>query len=300
VWVAGTISETAGNTQTLIEHWTGKSWTIVASPDPTPEDEFGFDALSAISGSGPDDIWAVGYDYPDSQSGSIHILLAHYDGTTWTAVTPPALPGDVEGDAVDDASPNDVWAVGTNLFPSKRVGDVGVALHYNGTTWKSVPMPTIGDKWVDNIPHGVTVAASNDVWFDEDTVNVHQPGQGGYFSYLLNYNGKHFTVVPAPPPDGLDITVQTLLGGITSLGPDDIYTDGSANYSDGAQLALTYHYNGTTWSLLPGLQPGDHLAAGENPWDILATIASAPSGAVFETGATRIPGLNLTLETTNG
>jgi hypothetical protein len=150
-----------------------------------------------------------------------------------------------------------VWAVGTDIFPPGRPGDLGVALRYNGTTWKPVPMPTIGDKWVDNIPHGVTIAAGQDVWVDEDTVNVHHPGQGGYFSDLLHFNGTKFTVIPVPAPDGPHITVQTFLAGITSLGPDDIYTDGSATYTDGAQLALTYHYNGTTWSLLPGPEPGD-------------------------------------------
>jgi alpha-tubulin suppressor-like RCC1 family protein len=298
VWVAGTVVETAGNEQTLIEHWTGKAWTIVPSPDPFPESGFGFDSLSAISGSGPDDIWAVGYDHADTQNATDQILLAHFNGTAWTAVTPPALKGDDVANAVADASPGDVWVVGTNLFPAKRVGDLGVALHYNGTTWKPASMPTIGDKWVDNIPRAVTIAADNDVWIDEQTVNVHQPGQGGYFSDLLNFNGTKFTVTQAPPPDGPRITVQTVLWGITSLGPDDIYTDGFATYTDGAQLALTYHYNGTTWSLLPGPQPGDHLAAGENPYDVLFNISSAPGGTVFETGIQRSTGL--TLETTNG
>jgi hypothetical protein len=213
-------------------------------------------------------------------------------------VNPPALKGDDVANAVADASPNDVWVVGDNLFPAKRVGDLGVAVHYDGTTWKSVPMPTIGDKWVDNLPRGVTIAAGNDVWIDEPTVNVHQPGQGGYFSYLLNYNGTKFTVTQAPPPDGPGITVQTVLSGITSLAPGDVYTDGFATYPDGAQLALTYHYNGTTWSLLPGPQPADHLAGGENPKDLLLDISGAPAGTVFETGEQGITGL--TLETTNG
>ena len=43
---------------------------------------------------------------------------------------------------------------------------------------------------------------------------------------------------------------------------------------------------------------GDHLAAGENPYDILFNIASAPDGAVFETGIRLLSGL--TLETTDG
>jgi alpha-tubulin suppressor-like RCC1 family protein len=296
VWVAGTIFETAGNRQTLIENWNGKTWSIVPSPDPTPEKSFGVDALSAISGSGPDDIWAVGYDYKDSQAATIKILLAHYNGTAWSAVTPPRLPGNVEGDAVADASPSDVWAVGTNVFPAKRVGDLGVALHYDGTTWKSVPMPTIGDKWVDDLPRAVTIAANNDIWITEQTVNVHI--DSGYFTDLLNFNGNSFTVTAAPPPDGQDVTVQTALWGITSLRPDDIYADGFATYTDGAQLALTYHYNGTTWSVLPGPQPGDDLAAGENPYDVLLNIASTPTGAVFESGVTRLSGL--TLDTTNG
>jgi alpha-tubulin suppressor-like RCC1 family protein len=303
VWVVGTIEEAAGNKQSLIENWNGKTWTIVPSPNPFPESQFGYDSLSAVSGSGPDDIWAVGYDFPDSDTGHIVPLLAHYNGTTWTAVSPPRLQGDVQMSAVADASPTDVWAVGADVFPPlSHPGALAVALHYNGRAWKAVKVPAIGDKWEDNLPTAVTIAAPDDVWIAENTVNTHT--DGGYFSYLLNYNGTGFTVTPAPAPDGPDITVGTVLFGITSLGTDDIYTDGVATYySDGSQTTLTYHYNGTAWSQLPGPQPDDLQPLGENPHDFLINIASAPGGTVFETGygGRGLPdGGGLTLETTDG
>src|SRR5262245_5783987 len=46
----------------LTLHWNGASWTIVASPNPSP---FDYNILSGIAAAAPDDVWAVGY-YQDS------------------------------------------------------------------------------------------------------------------------------------------------------------------------------------------------------------------------------------------
>lgn len=46
---------------TLIEHWNGNKWSVVPSPNVAARNgEPAWDLLTGISGSGPDDIWAVG------------------------------------------------------------------------------------------------------------------------------------------------------------------------------------------------------------------------------------------------
>ena len=85
-------------------HWNGTAWTSAASP--------ATDQLHGLWGSGPSDIWAVGW------SGTI----LHWNGTAWTSVSsPPAAFSSVWG-----SGPNDVWAVGNLL------------VHWNGTAWTTV------------------------------------------------------------------------------------------------------------------------------------------------------------------
>jgi hypothetical protein len=52
--------------RTLIEHWDGTSWSIVPSPNPAtgiPGDD---DVLTAVGGTGPNDLWAAGWETDQS------------------------------------------------------------------------------------------------------------------------------------------------------------------------------------------------------------------------------------------
>src|SRR5207253_512013 len=57
-------------------------------------------------------------------------LFLHYDGTTWTSVTPPPAGVFSAGtwQALWGTSASDIWAAGIN----------GAMAHYNGTTWTAV------------------------------------------------------------------------------------------------------------------------------------------------------------------
>ncbi|MGR6999143.1 hypothetical protein ACU686_14985 [Yinghuangia aomiensis] len=65
----------------LVQHWDGRAWNRVTVPQP-----FASWALSGVSASGPDDIWAVGNGYGDDDTP----VVMHYDGRSWTVLpTPP-------------------------------------------------------------------------------------------------------------------------------------------------------------------------------------------------------------------
>ncbi|MGC4119617.1 MAG: hypothetical protein QM765_34600 [Myxococcales bacterium] len=112
--------------------------------------------LNWVSGSGPDDVWAVGrggtilhWDgaaWSQSQSGVTEDLatvwtaakgdawataqfgttLLHWNGTAWA---PSALPADTRVYAVWGAAVDDVWAAASTLT------DVGRVLHWDGSAW---------------------------------------------------------------------------------------------------------------------------------------------------------------------
>jgi len=81
IWAVG------GTDQPLILHWDGRAWTQVPSPAPAGADTglSGVAAVSAVSA------WAVGDTWP--VGGTEAPLIEHWNGTTWTAVPSPAIPG---------------------------------------------------------------------------------------------------------------------------------------------------------------------------------------------------------------
>ena len=89
-------------------------------------------AFNPIWGSGPSDVWAVGYYGGDSASTGAFGTVAHFDGTTWSPSTLPADAGPIPTGAntyglhgVWGSGPNDVWIV----------GDSGTLRHYDGSGW---------------------------------------------------------------------------------------------------------------------------------------------------------------------
>ncbi len=61
-WAVGSWSgHPLHNSAPLIMHWDGADWTQVAVPDAYSVSVApGFNTLTAVDGSGPDDVWAVG------------------------------------------------------------------------------------------------------------------------------------------------------------------------------------------------------------------------------------------------
>jgi hypothetical protein len=130
-------------------------------------------ALLSVWGSGPSDVWAVGYR-----------AITHWNGTMWTPVAAPAGSANVYaiwGTATDDvwaagdafwhwdghtwtegegassitslwgSGPSDIWAVGS------RGSNVGTMMHWNGMHWAAF----------SDVDHGlghIWGAGANDVW----------------------------------------------------------------------------------------------------------------------------------------
>ena len=94
-WAVGTSGDGGagqGNIddQPLIEHWNGTRWSIVSGPS-LPAGATG--DLSAIGGTGPDDLWAVGFQL-SAEAAQESVLFEHFDGSAWQIVPfPNAIPG---------------------------------------------------------------------------------------------------------------------------------------------------------------------------------------------------------------
>jgi len=103
--------------QTLIEHWDGRQWRIVASPQTVMM------VLGDIVALGPNDIWAIGGMFQDHTFDPVSVqgLIEHWDGQSWSLVSNPHPQGCtiLGGIARDPSVPGKLWIVG-NTGPQCR------------------------------------------------------------------------------------------------------------------------------------------------------------------------------------
>lgn len=270
-WAVGeTDSGTSAGERTLIEHWNGTSWDIIPSPDP----ETGpgaFDELEGVSGTNADDLWAVG-SFSDGEN-FVALLLVHWNGTSWTFFAPPTEESIQFGEAVTVVSADDAWAVG-DAFPGT------VSAHFNGTDWTQVSTPVLNlGTSPQNVLSGITNVGADDVWAsgyeNNDGENLATP-------YLLHWTGTAWALkeVPTAGSEG------SRLFGVTALSATDVWVAGATYQTDGGELALTEQFNGTSWSIVPSLDPGQLASLPSNTFQAIAALA--PS-TLFTVGSEEIP-----------
>ncbi len=124
----------------LALHWDGMTWTDTDAPTPSP----GVASFSAVAGSGPDDVWAVGVWDPITDQ----TFIEHWDGMAWSIVPSPNPPTSASTSftGVSVVSATDAWAVGVDGYD----GDALIARYAEGefTTALQVRAPppiTVGD-----------------------------------------------------------------------------------------------------------------------------------------------------------
>jgi hypothetical protein len=204
----------------VIEQWDGSAWSQVSSPASI--------GISSISGSGPDDVFAVG------QGGAMH-----WDGTMWSSL--PAAPEQLN--AIWAGGPGGVFAVGSTgtvykwdgrswtvsymggRLPAGGSGTGGIygvgatvfagtgqtMLRWDGSTW-SPTTPLAGLK-------GVWASGPDDAYAISD-------------SAISRWDGTSWATVGPGPMVGLN--------DVWGSGPNDVFVVGA-----GGTVA---HWNGSVWS----------------------------------------------------
>jgi hypothetical protein len=278
---------------TLIEHWNGTSWSIVPSPNPATGIPGDTDVLTAISGTGPGNLWAAGWDN-NSVANTISLLFEHWNGTTWTAVTSPTPLGSAQfANGITAISPDNVWAVGLD----ETLNSKNLAAHWNGTAWSIVPTPDITNAGnVQDLLTGVSSDAAGDVWASGYAHNVNN--QNSFHEpYVLRWTGTAWVMTKVPNLG----TEGSLLNGIQVLSPTDTWAAGQTQESNGAILTLTERYDGSAWTIVPSPDPGSLANLSDNSLDAVTT---AGAGNLFAVGVRETPGQlvrrTLALATTQG
>jgi hypothetical protein len=125
--------------RTLIEHWNGSKWSIVASPNVGNGDNYLL-RVAVVPGTNGTEAWAVGYYNKGKISQN---LVEHLSDGVWSVVTVPEVgPGNNWIHSVSALSAKSAYIVGWS-YNSALMGRTLVE-RWNGTSWKVVPSANIG------------------------------------------------------------------------------------------------------------------------------------------------------------
>jgi hypothetical protein len=238
VWAVGS---DCYSMNTLLEHWNGTSWSMVAGPRLSPAGGDEFASLYGVAGISRTNVWAVGY----RSSSGIQELIEHYDGNRWSVV-PGAAPATANSYLVAAAAtgPNDVWAVGVHGTSSNLIE------HWNGSGWTVVPSPQpAGGSYLD----AVTAISPTDAWaVGSQTV------AGADVTFTLHWDGVAWSVVPSPNPEASPAGTNDLRS-VAAVTANDVWAFGMyqnehTNFHQHRTLAL--HWNGVQWRLVGSPSPG--------------------------------------------
>ncbi len=189
----------------------------------------------------------------------------------WNQVPSPAI-GNQDNNltAVSAASPTDAWAVGDYYTSNNPNVLINQAEHWNGSSWTEYPLPDIGSN--PNTLLGVSELPSGSTWAAGYYLNANWVNQ----TLVEHYDGSQWTVIPSPSPGA----GGNLFFGIAATSDSDVWAVGVQFDGNGVVHPLTEHWNGSSWSVVPAVDPN----VGGNTLYALRAVSSNSVYAVGETG----------------
>lgn len=234
VWAVGSIGNPNGVFKsTLIEHWNGKAWSVV--PSPNPGGKSATNVLNAISAVSASSIWAAGYDI----FGTTKSVIEHWNGKVWKTVPSPNKAGASIGtslNAVAAVSTSQAWAAGYACGSGKCLP---VMLRWNGSKWSLKATAKISGM-KDGYLYGLSAPSATSAWVvGSDTTS------SGDFALIEHWNGHAWVKMAAPVPAGS----ASYLFGVAAFSASSAAAVG---YSQkGNESVLIEDWTGKKWVRVP-------------------------------------------------
>jgi hypothetical protein len=245
-WAVGFRSITSGRpSDTLIEHWNGRRWSVVKSPNAVAATAAGtkFNNLGGVSCSSARVCIAIG-SWGTSLTRS-KTLAETWNGTAWrVAATPsPTAGGGDLLSGVSALSSNDAWAVGGRRQTPDGVTKTLIE-HWNGRRWmvSTSPNPLVAGNELNAV---VAVSARN-VWA-VGTIGLDNRVQ----PLAVHWNGARWARVSTPKPIG-----YSSLSGVARVpATPELWAVGAtalpASPQSSVAVPLVEHWSGTGWTVTP-------------------------------------------------
>jgi len=257
-------------------------WELV----PTPNLGNSVTRLTGVTVLSPTDAWSVGY-WRSEPSGRGPVVL-HWDGTAWGT---QELPGTSDLGTLPEthgvaATPSgEVWFVG-NVTTTYPTYNLPLVLRWSEGEWSYVDTVTLRAQgeypYADRggFLYEAAALASDDVWAVGIAAGF---GDGAATSIPLavHWDGSTWTEVNVPRVANR----HHELDDVCMIASDDVWAVGDYRNIAGAFRAVSYHWDGSTWSYVPnpieafeGSGLDDVVASGPN--DVWA-IGNASSGPLL-------------------
>ena len=220
-------------------------WDLVPTPNVGDKTNW----LSAVTAISADDAWAVGLWR--NNSGVFGPLAMRWDGTIWSLADLPDtshLGGLPETNGVEAASNGDVWVVG-KVFTGYPTDQLPLLLRWRGNTWDYVNTMTLRPQTVypfgarGGILDEVDALTPDDIW----AVGLASGyGDGGATTVPLaaHWDGDSWTDVEVPRVANRHHELRD----VVAISSNDVWAVGDYRNVAGAFHAVTYHWDGSSWS----------------------------------------------------
>ncbi len=184
-------TQAAGGRQTLAMVWSGSSWAIQTTPDPSSTD-FYFNNITCRSAS-----WCLGVGSADV-AGIYDTLVVKWDGSTWSVVPSPTPSGPgAYLDAVSCPSTTFCSAVGYTAYSSRYTVTTPVIEQWNGTSWSQVASPAVAGSFGDEL---WAVSCTGPTFCSTVGYNFTDSTQHTYVTEGLVWNGTTWSQQPPQNP----------------------------------------------------------------------------------------------------
>jgi hypothetical protein len=237
VWAVGReFPINATSYHSLLLRYDGTAWrTAPQSGFPVNNQLYGVDAVAA------NDAWAVGSYHVDFARS--RTLVAHWDGTTWTAVpTPNANPdslNDLSAVAAVPNSPGSVWSVGISGESASSANRRALILQRAGGAWRLVAAPRVT---ASDYLTAVDATGANDAWavgYGSDGLSA-----GPTTPIVLRWTGTAWRQLRLPT------SAATELYGVEALAPNDVWVVGRTAPDGYTWGPFAAHFDGISWRLV--------------------------------------------------
>jgi hypothetical protein len=281
-------------------HWNGRRWSLVTVPDPSTAGGFG--GLNGVRCTAPASCWAVGTFSKNGTAPGLNLVL-HWNGRRWSLVTVPNPGGTAKGDinelnGVRCISSASCWAVGDyGTSPFMGGTDLNQVLHWNGRKWSLVATPDPGGTGSGDFSllQSVSCPSPGSCWA------VGAYGSQGIVSTSLNqalhWNGRKWSVVATPDPDGTGAGANNLLFDMACTSSASCWAVGGYGIvrGGGVQLNEALHWNGRRWSLVVTPDPGGTASGDTNFLSGVRCTSAASCWAVGDSQPAGGPDVNQAL-----
>ena len=242
VWAAGV---RVGDRGYPLMHWDGQTWS-----EHSYASWIAGDVLHALYAVSTNDIWAAG-------GRANKALTLHWDGTAWTEVPVPEIPGTLHSYnplfGLSGTATDDVWAVGDMSREDVNntwYTDVLIA-HWDGDAWSVTGLPPVeGEDPKYARLTSVSALSRDDVW----VAGLYDTHFGAVKPIIMHWDGLAWTSQAVPKPPYADMS---LLSDVAALAEDDVWAAGTSNGGKSIQDEQAYavHWDGAEWELLPTHRP---------------------------------------------